>query len=68
MMILIKLAYRDLLRNRRRSLFSALALGMGIGLLLMIAATVEGEMRGSLESSINITNRSSSNSRERLQP
>ncbi len=54
MINLIKLAYRDLLRNRRRSLFSALALGMGIGLLLMIAATVEGEMRGSLESSINL--------------
>jgi ABC-type lipoprotein release transport system permease subunit len=54
MLNLFKLAYRDLLRNRRRSLFSALALGMGIGLLLMIAATVEGEMRGSLESSINL--------------
>ena len=54
MINLFKLAYRDLLRNRRRSFFSALALGMGIGLLLMIAAVVEGEMRGSMEASINL--------------
>jgi len=50
MIQLLKLAYRDLGRNRRRSFFSALALGMGLGLLLLMAAVVDGEYRGSMES------------------
>ena len=41
------MAYRDLGRNRRRSFFSALALGIGLALLLLMAAVVAGEMRGS---------------------
>jgi len=54
MIQLLKMAYRDLGRNRRRSFFSALALGMGLALLLLMAAVVEGEMRGSLESTIRL--------------
>jgi ABC-type lipoprotein release transport system permease subunit len=54
MIVLIKMALRDLGRNRRRSLFSALALGIGVALLLMIAAFVQGEMRGSMESSVKL--------------
>jgi len=54
MIQLIKMAIRDLGRNRRRSFFSALALGMGMTLLLLMAAVVKGEMRGSLESSIRL--------------
>lgn len=50
----IKMAYRDLGRNRRRSFFSALALGMGLSLLLLMAAVVAGEMRGSMESTIRL--------------
>jgi ABC-type lipoprotein release transport system permease subunit len=54
MLQLLKMAYRDLGRNRRRSFFSALALGMGLALLLLMAAVIEGEMRGSLESTIRL--------------
>ena len=54
MIQLLKLAYRDLGRNRRRSFFSALALGMGLGLLLLMAAVVDGEYRGSMESTIRL--------------
>ena len=48
------MAYRGLGRNRRRSFFSALALGMGVALLLLMAAFIEGEMRGSLELGIRL--------------
>ncbi len=51
---LLLLAYRDLSRNKRRSLLSALALGMGISLLLFMAAIVNGEMRDSMEASIRL--------------
>jgi ABC-type lipoprotein release transport system permease subunit len=51
---MLKMAWRDLGRNRRRSFFSALALGMGIALLLLMAAVVEGEMRGSMDLTIRL--------------
>jgi ABC-type lipoprotein release transport system permease subunit len=54
MITLIKMAYRDLGRNRRRSLFSALALAIGLALLLLMASVVTGEMRGSMDSSIKL--------------
>jgi ABC-type lipoprotein release transport system permease subunit len=54
MKILIKMAFRDLLRNKRRTFFSCLALGMGVGLLLLMAATIAGEMRGSLDNGIKL--------------
>ena len=54
MIQLYKMAFRDLGRNRRRSFFSALALAMGLALLLLIASVVNGEMRGALESSIKL--------------
>jgi len=54
MMQLYKMAFRDLGRNRRRSFFSALALAMGLALLLLMAATVRGEMLGALESNIKL--------------
>jgi len=54
MIQLIKMAYRDLGRNRRRSFFSSLALGMGLALLLLMAAVVDGEMRGAMESTIRL--------------
>ena len=49
---LFTLAIRDLARNRRRSFFSALALGMGVAVLLLMAAVVEGEMRDTLDRTI----------------
>ena len=51
---LFKMAFRDLGRNRRRSFFSALALGIGVALLLLIAAIVQGELDGSLNSAIKL--------------
>ncbi len=50
----LKMAYRNLGRNRRRSLFSALALSIGLALLLFIAAFYEGEMRSSMESTLRL--------------
>ena len=54
MIQLFRMAWRDLGRNRRRSLFSALALGMGLALLLLMAAVIEGELRGSMVSTIRL--------------
>ena len=54
MIQLYKMAFRNLGRNRRRSFFSALALGIGVALLLLIAAFVQGELDGSLNSAIKL--------------
>ncbi len=54
MIQLFKMAFRDLGRNRRRSFFSALALGIGLALLLLMAAVIAGEMRGSMETRIKL--------------
>ena len=51
---LFKMAFRDLGRNRRRTAFSALALGIGVALLLLIAAFVQGELDQSLSSAIKL--------------
>lgn len=51
---LFLLAYRDLARNIRRSLLSSLALGMGLALLLLMAAVVRGEMQGSIDQTIRL--------------
>lgn len=49
MIQLYKMAIRDLGRNRRRSFFSALALAIGLSLLLLMAAVINGEMRDSID-------------------
>ena len=49
------MALRDLGRNRRRSFFSSLALGLGLAILLLMAAMFAGELRGSRESSIALS-------------
>ena len=54
MLQLIKMAYRDLGRNRRRSFFSSLALGMGLALLLLMAAFIQGEMGSAMETTIQL--------------
>jgi ABC-type lipoprotein release transport system permease subunit len=51
---LFKMAFRDIVRHKRRSIFSAVALGLGLTLLLMFASFIEGEMRGSMETSIRL--------------
>jgi ABC-type lipoprotein release transport system permease subunit len=54
MIQIFKMSFRDLGRNKRRSFFSALALGMGLSLLLLMASVIRGEMRGSMESTIKL--------------
>lgn len=54
MMTMLKMAVRNIGRNRRRSFFSALALGLGLSLLLLMAAVVAGEMRYTLEDTIRL--------------
>src|SRR6266498_3301530 len=49
-----KLAYRNVGRNKTRSLLSALAVGIGMALLLLIAAVLEGEMKGALQNTIRL--------------
>jgi ABC-type lipoprotein release transport system permease subunit len=54
MIQLLKMAYRDLGRNRRRSFFSALALGIGLALLLLMASGIGGYTRGATDSTIRL--------------
>lgn len=54
MIQLYKMAWRDLGRNRRRTFFSMLALAVGMGLLLLMAAVVAGEYRGAMQTTIKL--------------
>jgi len=54
MIQLFKMAFRDLGRNRRRSFFSALAVGMGLALLLLVAAFIQGEFSSTIDSTIRL--------------
>ncbi len=49
---LFKMAYRNLNRNRRRSILSALAVSFGLALLLLIAAILQGEIQGAMQTTI----------------
>jgi len=49
-----KLAFRNIGRNKTRSLLSILAVAVGMALLLLMAAVMEGEMRGALQSSMKL--------------
>lgn len=54
MIQLFRMAFRNLQRNRLRSFLSALALGVGLALLIFMAAIIAGEIRDSMESSISL--------------
>lgn len=54
MIQLFKMALRDLGRNRRRSFFSALALAMGLAMLLLLAAFIKGEMTSAVDAAIRL--------------
>src|SRR5690349_18562215 len=49
-----KLAYRNVGRNKTRSLLSALAVGIGMALLLLMVSVLEGEMGGALQNAIRL--------------
>jgi ABC-type lipoprotein release transport system permease subunit len=48
------MAVRDLGRNRRRSFFSALAVGLSLALLLLMAAVVKGEYGSAIATTIKL--------------
>ncbi len=54
MIQIFKMAFRDLGRNRRRNFFSALAVAIGLGLLLLMSSVIQGEMGSAIESAINL--------------
>jgi ABC-type lipoprotein release transport system permease subunit len=54
MIQILKMAFRDLGRNRRRSFFSALAVGGGLALLILMSSVVTGEMGSAIESAIKL--------------
>jgi len=54
MIQIFKMAFRDLGRNRRRSFFSALALAMGLALLLLFAAFIHGNMNTAIDLAIRL--------------
>jgi len=54
MIQLFKMAFRDLGRNKRRSFFSALAVGIGLALLILMASVVNGEVGGAIEQAIRL--------------
>jgi len=47
-----KMAFRDLGRNRRRSFFSALAVAIGLALLMLMSSVINGEMGNAIQSAI----------------
>jgi ABC-type lipoprotein release transport system permease subunit len=48
------LAYRDLGRNRRRSILSLLAVALGLALLIILNGYIAGTMEGTLQNSIRL--------------
>ena len=54
MIQLFKMAFRDLGRNKRRTILSALAVAVGMGMLLMMSGVVVGEMQGALKNTIQL--------------
>jgi ABC-type lipoprotein release transport system permease subunit len=49
---LFKMAFRDLGRNRRRTFFSALAVAIGLALLMLMSSVINGEMGNAIQSAI----------------
>ncbi|HMK08319.1 MAG TPA: ABC transporter permease [Anaerolineales bacterium] len=51
---MLKLALRNLGRNRRRSFFSALAMGVALALLLLMASVLKGEYGNAIDLAIRL--------------
>ena len=51
-MQLFKMAFRDLGRNRRRTFFSALAISVGLAILILMGSVINGEMGSAIEGAI----------------
>jgi ABC-type lipoprotein release transport system permease subunit len=48
------IAYRDLLRNRRRSFFTALAVALGLALIIFMSGMIAGMLESSIQDSIRL--------------
>jgi ABC-type lipoprotein release transport system permease subunit len=51
---LLKIAYRDLVRNRRRSLLTLVAIAVGVSLLVFMSGFVQGAITDSIENNIRL--------------
>jgi ABC-type lipoprotein release transport system permease subunit len=54
MLQIFKMAFRDIGRNRRRSFFSALAVAIGLALLMLMSSVINGEFGSAVESIIHL--------------
>jgi ABC-type lipoprotein release transport system permease subunit len=54
MLTIWRIAYRDLNRNRRRSILTLIAVALGLGLLVVMAGLVAGELDGIMQNSIHL--------------
>ncbi len=54
MMQTLKMAFRDLGRNRRRTFFSALAVSLGLAILMLMASVINGEMGSAIQAGITL--------------
>ena len=54
MIQMLRLAFRNLGRHRRRSFFSALAMGMALALLLMMASVLKGEYGDAIDLAVRL--------------
>jgi ABC-type lipoprotein release transport system permease subunit len=51
---LVKIAYRDLVRNRRRSLLTLVAIAVGVSLLVFMSGFIQGAITDSIENNIRL--------------
>jgi len=51
---LLKIAYRDLVRNRRRSLLTLVAIAVGVSLLVFMSGFIQGAITDSIENNIRL--------------
>ena len=54
MIQILKMAFRALGRNRRRAIFSALAVSLGLAMLMLLVGFITGEMGSALDSGIRL--------------
>ena len=51
---LVKIAYRDLVRSRRRSLLTLVAIAVGVSLLVFMSGFIQGAIADSIENNIRL--------------
>jgi ABC-type lipoprotein release transport system permease subunit len=51
---LLKISYRDLIRNRRRSLLTLVAIAVGVSLLVFMSGFIQGAIADSIENNIRL--------------